>query len=167
MVAARRVHIEPLLPSILEIPNFLGRLAQVKLKEETSSVEPSLRRCLGHHGVFNKCVTAALESSTTQPVMSTIRPRLASRIDHKPAPPKTRRASGPHPVRAQIVSMFRGLIHRRPRPEPSHELMRVQARDAADSSSTGSRKNHAAPRMLLGLNHFAIFRQKRFGMTPV
>ncbi|KAL5003703.1 hypothetical protein BDV10DRAFT_153970 [Aspergillus recurvatus] len=163
MVAARRVHLEPLLSSVLEIPNILGRLAQVKLREETSSVEPSLRRCLGHHGVLNKCVTATLESSPTQPHRNTTRPQSASRIDPKPAPRRTRRASEPHHIRGQILNIIKGLVHRRPSPEPlpgNDELMLVQARGAAESSSTGSRKTHAAPGILLGLSYFARLRQK-------
>ncbi|KAL4990974.1 hypothetical protein BDW68DRAFT_153075 [Aspergillus falconensis] len=159
MVAARRVHLEPLLSSVLETPSILGRLAQLKLKEETSSVEPSLRRCLGHRHVFNKCVTATSQGTITYPARNTTRPQPGFGIDPKPASPKTQ---------AQITNIVKGIVHRRLSPEPcpeSDELRRVQARGAAGPSSTESRTDDAAPRIFLGLNPFARFKQRKLGKS--
>ncbi|KAL4920935.1 hypothetical protein BDW62DRAFT_198385 [Aspergillus aurantiobrunneus] len=158
MGLARRVHFSPLLSSVLEAPGILGRLAELKLKQETSSHEPSLRRCLGHYGVFKKCMTAAQENTTEPSVLEN---------DPHRAPPKSRHASETHPRRSQITTAINGIVHRSSAsitaPESDeHELSRVQARGSEKSSSTASRSHHAAPKMFFGWNPFARFKQKLY-----
>ncbi|RDW72323.1 uncharacterized protein DSM5745_07495 [Aspergillus mulundensis] len=175
MVAARRIHFEPFLSSVLEVrANVVGRLAQVKLEAESNAVEPSLRRCLGHHGVFKKCVTASLDSHTqpAKPAKPSSRP--ASRIEPEPTSPapKPRHAPEPRFVGVQVANLFKGFTRYRvpsvsiPKSNPEdNDLIRVRAHGAWESSSVALKSNHASPKMFFGLNPFARFKHKRGNKT--
>ncbi|PYI07244.1 hypothetical protein BO78DRAFT_443530 [Aspergillus sclerotiicarbonarius CBS 121057] len=43
------------------IPGKLAAISHGKLQREASSQTPDLRRCLGHHDIFRRCVKAAEE----------------------------------------------------------------------------------------------------------
>lgn len=159
MVLGRSARFEPLISSVLEKPGILGRLAELKLRREASSHEPSLRRCLGHHGVFRKCMTAATqeteEGSSTKPG--------PVQADPRETPPKTRNASRTTPLRAQITIAIRGIVHRNSSSVPlggSSEVSRVQAHETAEPPSMASRRYHATPKSLLGHNSFGRLKQK-------
>lgn len=138
MVLARSARFEPLISSVLDQPGILGRLAKLKLRREASSHEPSLRRCLGHHGVFRKCMTAASqEDSSTQPGPFQADP-------HK-TPPKTRHASETTTLRSQIAIAIKGMVRRSSSSVPldgSSELSRVQARGTIKPPSVTPQIGH-------------------------
>lgn len=156
MVLARSARFEPLISSVLEQPGILGRLAELKLRREESSHEPSLRRCLGHHGVFRKCMTAAIqEDSSTQP-----RPFQAD--THK-TPPKRRHASETTPFRSQVAIAIKGMVHRNSSSVTlygSSELSRVQAHESTKPPSMAPWSYIAMPKALLGHNPFARLKHK-------
>ncbi|KAB8075367.1 hypothetical protein BDV29DRAFT_155721 [Aspergillus leporis] len=61
-------------PSVTSNHNVPGRsslavISQGKLQKESISRTPDLRRCLGHHGVFRRCMKAAQEA-TSQPIQA-------------------------------------------------------------------------------------------------
>ncbi|KAL5343448.1 hypothetical protein BJX70DRAFT_354190 [Aspergillus crustosus] len=160
MVLARGAQrFEPILSSVLGTPDILGRLAAMKLDQEVSSHEPSLRRCLGHHGVFKRCVTATEETSNgtnTTPAPS-----------KKVSCPKPRRSSEGHSIRVHITGTIKGIIHRRSTPavapeksnDMTHALSRVQAHATTTSSNTPSSAFGSA-RTFLGLLPFVRLKQR-------
>ncbi|KAL4959923.1 uncharacterized protein BDV14DRAFT_154546 [Aspergillus stella-maris] len=166
MALARKVRFaEPLLSSVLEVPRSLGRLAEVKLEQETSAHQPSLRRCLGHYGVFQKCLNAAQEIAESASVRDECPPKAPPKSPLRPQSP-----SETSPARPNITSAIKGIITRRsasapalengstPEPE-NNELSRVQARGNSENSRI-SRSHKVAPKMFLGLNPFARYKHK-------
>ncbi|KAL2868583.1 uncharacterized protein BJX67DRAFT_45612 [Aspergillus lucknowensis] len=140
------------LSSVLVTPKILGRLAAAKLKEEASSQEPSLRRWLGHHGVFQKCNKAA-EECTTHPVA----PRAGVHAIF--CGTQTERPS----MRTQITGALKALGRCNQNPaqvQDTNDLSRVQAKCAKESTRTNSRNHLSASRAFQGLNPFAKFKQR-------
>lgn len=153
MVLARGIQLEPSLASVLGAPNVLGKLAVVKLRRESSSHEPNLRRCLGHHGVFQKCLTA-----TERPAQI-----VGPKNDPPKAVSKPRRASETisAPIRAHITTVFKAIIQRRQEPRSipeNNDLSRVQARGLTQQSNT-ARSLHPS-KILSGFNPFARLKQR-------
>ncbi|KAJ0416570.1 hypothetical protein BJY00DRAFT_230025 [Aspergillus carlsbadensis] len=149
------------LSSVLGVPDVLGQLAAVKLKQEASSHQPNLRRCLGHHGVFIKCVSATQEH--TPPSR-----REASNGRHVAFAKPQRTAATPN-KRAQISGAFKSIGRRRAASQLAHQdipenstenntLSRVQARAANETSNTSVR-NQTRSRTFQGLNPFIKLKQ--------
>ncbi|KAL3442084.1 hypothetical protein BJX65DRAFT_287544 [Aspergillus insuetus] len=146
------------LSSVLGAPDVLGQLAVVKLKQEASSHQPNLRRCLGHHGLLIKCVSATQEHT---PPSS----RDASSGRHVTFAKPQRATTTPN-KRAQISDAFKSIGRRRAASQPVHQenvtedntLSRVQARAANETSNTGVR-SQTSSRTFRGLNPFMKLKQ--------
>ncbi|KAL4952343.1 hypothetical protein BDW69DRAFT_167969 [Aspergillus filifer] len=166
MALARKVRFaEPLLSSVLEVPRSLGRLAEVKLEQETSAHEPSLRRCLGHYGVFQKCLDAAQEIAESATVRDESPPKASPKSPLRPQSP-----SETNSARSNITNTIKGIIIRRSASTPAaesgstfepenNELSRVQARDTSKNSRV-PRSHKIASKMFLGLNPYAQYKLK-------
>jgi hypothetical protein len=147
------------LSSVLGAPDVLGQLAVVKLKQEASSHQPNLRRCLGHHGLLIKCVSATQEHTPPSP-------RKASSGRHVTFAESQPPASTPN-KRAQISGAFKSIGRRRAAPQTVHvenvtennALSRVQARGANETGNTGVRNQTFFSRAFRGLNPLMKLKQ--------
>ncbi|KAL4881019.1 hypothetical protein BJY04DRAFT_218538 [Aspergillus karnatakaensis] len=162
MVLARGAQrFEPLVSSVFGNPNILGRFAAVKLEQEAASHEPSLRRFVGHHGVFRKCVTATEETPRES--------HTTSASPKRETQTKPRRSSKKESIRGQITSAMKSIIHRRSTPAAvsetnnlSHALSRVQAQDNTVFSKPSPR---TSVRTFIGLIPFARLKQRSSGKS--
>ncbi|OGM44676.1 hypothetical protein ABOM_007451 [Aspergillus bombycis] len=103
----------------------LAAISHGKLQKESFSPTPDLRRCLGHHGVFRKCVQAAQEAAS-QPAHASCGVNSSKAIaipgnatKHRPAPP---------PIRSQITQAIKAMTQRRHVSafiKPENDLIRI------------------------------------------
>jgi hypothetical protein len=147
------------LASVLGAPDVLGQLAVVKLKQEASSHQPNLRRCLGHHGLLIKCVFATQEHTAPSPLKASGGPHVTFSEPQRPTTTPNKRA--------QISGAFRSIGRRRAASQSAHlenvtennTLSRVQARSANETSNTGARNQTSSSRTFRGLNPFMKLKQ--------
>ncbi|KAI9373264.1 hypothetical protein BJX61DRAFT_503548 [Aspergillus egyptiacus] len=166
MVIARSLRLEPGLSSVLKAPDVLGNLAFAKLKREASVNEPNLLRCLSHHNLFKKCVTASQES-TAQPAVPQDRPQSVP-FRHRSTSKNTSSSTpipGPSPIPAAFKRMVKSCA-----PSPSSNsnddngLARVQASVSQGSSSHEGSRNHQSPsKTVAGAKYFARLKLKMSG----
>ncbi|KAE8325697.1 hypothetical protein BDV39DRAFT_194097 [Aspergillus sergii] len=89
----------------------LAAISHGKLQKESFSPTPDLRRCLGHHGVYRKCVQAAQEAAS-QPIHASYGvnnnkchtiPDNATKHEPTTTPP----------IRSQITQAIKAMTQRR------------------------------------------------------
>lgn len=106
----------------------LAAISQGKLQKESLSRTPDLRRCLGHHGVYRKCVQAAQEAAS-QPMQAPYG------VDNSKAPTipsnaTKHKSTAPPPIRSQITQAIKAITQRRHVTafiKPENDLIRVPA----------------------------------------
>ncbi|KAE8144913.1 hypothetical protein BDV25DRAFT_165823 [Aspergillus avenaceus] len=105
----------------------LAVLSQGKLQRETKSHTPDLRRCLGHHGIFHKCVKAAQDEAR-----QSIHTRFCENIAEDSRNSSTEHESTASPIRAQITRAIKAMSQRRSSgasASPQNELIQVPPYD--------------------------------------
>ncbi|KAE8418696.1 hypothetical protein BDV36DRAFT_294919 [Aspergillus pseudocaelatus] len=106
----------------------LAAISQGKLQKESLSRTPDLRRCLGHHGVYRKCVQAAQEAAS-QPMQAShgVNNSQAPTI---PGNATKHKSTAPPPIRSQITQAIKAITQRRHVTafiKPENDLIRVPA----------------------------------------
>ncbi|KAB8261156.1 hypothetical protein BDV32DRAFT_148718 [Aspergillus pseudonomiae] len=105
----------------------LAAISHGKLQKESFSPTPDLRRCLGHHGVYRKCVQAAQEAAS-QPVHAScgVNSSKATTIPGN----ATKHRSTPPPIRSQITQAIKAMTQRRHVSaciKPENDVIRIPA----------------------------------------
>ncbi|KAB8220897.1 hypothetical protein BDV33DRAFT_87699 [Aspergillus novoparasiticus] len=122
----------------------LAAISHGKLQKESFSPTPDLRRCLGHHGVYRKCVQAAQEAAS-QPIHASYgvnNNKYHTIPDNatKHEPTTTTTTTTTPPIRSQITQVIKAMTQRRhisASIKPENHLIRVP-------SHTSPRKSNMA-----------------------
>ncbi|KAB8278488.1 hypothetical protein BDV30DRAFT_142723 [Aspergillus minisclerotigenes] len=122
------------------VRSSLVAISHGKLQKESFSPTPDLRRCLGHHGVYRKCVQAAQEAAS-QPIHASYgvnnnkyhtTPDNATK--HEPTTTTTTL-----PIRSQITQAIKAIAQRRhisaSSIKPENDLIRVPSRTSPRKSN--------------------------------
>ncbi|KAB8232880.1 uncharacterized protein BDW43DRAFT_300647 [Aspergillus alliaceus] len=119
-------------PFIASETNVHGRpslavISQGKLRKESISRTPDLRRCLGHNGVFRRCMKAAQEAAS-EPILTS----CGESSKGASSTITTKHESTTRHIRSQITTALGAMTHRRyartsTKPENEMSSVRVHA----------------------------------------
>ncbi|RAL10311.1 uncharacterized protein BO97DRAFT_372843, partial [Aspergillus homomorphus CBS 101889] len=94
------------------IPGKLAAISRGKLQRETESQTPDLRRCLGHHHIFRRCVAAEEEDNARYRRETYDEDDLDGEFHHHHSS-TSRNNSGSTPIRTQITKAVKAMVRRR------------------------------------------------------
>lgn len=147
---------------------YTGRLAVIshgKLRQESLSQTPDLRRCIGHHGIFRQCVIAEQEQHERRYKALSVEEDTPRDVSNVSASTESEQSipSAPPPIRSQITRAVKAMTQRRfasaPK-TPKNEQQRDMADCAAHKSHLIIRTRERAFRLFPG-------RSRRIAPTPV
>lgn len=117
----------------------LAAISHGKLQKESFSPTPDLRRCLGHHGVYRKCVQAAQEAAS-QPIHASYgvnNNKYHTTPDNATKHENTTTTTPP--IRSQISQAIKAMTQRRhisaSSIKPENDLIRVPSRTSPRKSN--------------------------------